>query len=99
MVSLRFEPGQLRFVEDAGLEPGLALIDAPGHRFVEDANRALAGRLVEAADLCCFVTTATRYADRIPWAVLTRVRERGVPLMVVVNRLPADADDRAAGPE
>jgi energy-coupling factor transporter ATP-binding protein EcfA2 len=90
-----FEPDQLRFVEDAGLEPGLALIDAPDIDSIEDANRALAGRLVEAADLCCFVTTATRYADRVPWAVLARVRERGVPLMVVVNRLPAEADDRA----
>ena len=51
--------------------------------------------MVEAADLCCFVTTATRYADRVPWAVLARVRERGVPLIVVVNRLPAVAADQA----
>jgi hypothetical protein len=45
---------------------------------------------VEAADLCLFVTTATRYADRVPWAVLVRVRERGLPLLVVVNRTPQD---------
>src|SRR5688500_12415891 len=41
-----------------------------------------------------FVTTATRYADRVPWLVLGRVRERGLPLMVVVNRLPPEAGDR-----
>ena len=40
------------------------------------------------------MTTATRYADRVPWLVLGRVRERGLPLIVVVNRLPPEADDR-----
>jgi energy-coupling factor transporter ATP-binding protein EcfA2 len=88
-------PSQLRFVEDAALERGLAVVDAPDIDSLEHANRALADRLVEAADLCCFVTTATRYADRVPWAVLSRVEERGLPLLVVVNRMPPDPADRA----
>ena len=75
--------------------PGLAVVDAPDIDSLEHANRALADRLVEAADLCCFVTTATRYADRVPWAVLSRVQERGLPLLVVVNRMPPDPADRA----
>jgi energy-coupling factor transporter ATP-binding protein EcfA2 len=87
--------GLLRFVEDAALERGLAVVDAPDIDSLEHANRALADRLVEAADLCCFVTTATRYADRVPWAVLSRVEERGLPLIVVVNRMPPDPADRA----
>ena len=81
-------------VADPGLPPGLALVDAPDVDSVEHANRELADRLVEAADLCVFVTTATRYADRVPWTVLERVRARGLPLTVVVNRLPTDAADR-----
>jgi len=85
---------QLRFVEDAAIEPGLALVDAPDIDSLEHANRALADRLVEAADLCCFVTTATRYADQVPWNVLARVEERGLPLLVVVNRMPPDPVDR-----
>ena len=85
---------QRRFVEDRAIEPGLAVIDAPDIDSLEHANRALAHRLVEAADLCCFVTTATRYADQVPWNVLARVEERGLPLLVVVNRMPPDADDR-----
>src|SRR3954453_20010488 len=89
-------PDRLRFVEDADLEPGLAVVDAPDIDSLEHENRVLADRLVEAADLCCFVTTATRYADRVPWAVLTRVEERGLPLLVVVNRMPPDPADRAA---
>jgi energy-coupling factor transporter ATP-binding protein EcfA2 len=91
----RVPPGQLRFVEDPKIEPGLVLVDAPDIDSVEHANRELADRLVEAADLCLFVTTATRYADRVPWAVLQRVRERGLPLQVIVNRMPADASDQA----
>jgi energy-coupling factor transporter ATP-binding protein EcfA2 len=88
------EPFRVRMVPDEGIAQGLALIDAPDVDSVEHANRELADMLVEAADLCLFVTTATRYADRVPWLVLGRVRERGLPLVVVVNRLPPEADDR-----
>src|SRR6185436_4793968 len=31
--------------------------------------------------------------DRVPWDTLARVRERGLPLIVVLNRMPSDADD------
>ena len=72
-----------------------ALVDAPDIDSVEHANRELTDRLIEAADLALFVTTATRYADRVPWGVLERVRERGLPLLVIVNRMPPDASDRA----
>jgi energy-coupling factor transporter ATP-binding protein EcfA2 len=91
----RLPPDQVRIVEDDAIEPGLALVDAPDIDSVEHANRDLADRLVEAADLCIFVTTATRYADQVPWTVLERVRERRLPLLVVVNRMPPTPDDRA----
>ena len=91
----RIAPSQIRFVEDATIEPGLVLVDAPDIDSVEHANRELTDRLVEAADLALFVTTATRYADRVPWAVLDRVRERGLPMQVIVNRMPPDAADQA----
>ena len=89
------EPERLRIIDDKGVEAGLALVDAPDLDSVEHANRDLADRLVEAADLALFVTTATRYADRVPWDVLGRIRERGLPLQVVVNRMPPDPDDQA----
>jgi energy-coupling factor transporter ATP-binding protein EcfA2 len=88
-------PDQVRFVTDDEIEPGLVLVDAPDIDSLEHANRALTDRLVEAADLCVFVTTASRYADQVPWDVLGRVQERGMPLLVVVNRMPPDAADRA----
>jgi energy-coupling factor transporter ATP-binding protein EcfA2 len=94
LVSLAGE--RLAFVEFASMPEGIALIDSPDVDSIEHANRELTDRLAEAADLGIFVTTATRYADRVPWDVLGRARDRGLPLMVVVNRMPDDAADRAA---
>jgi len=71
---------------------GLAIIDAPDLDSIERANRVVADALVEAADLGIFVTTATRYADKVPFDVLQRIAERGLPLLIVVNRLPGDAE-------
>jgi energy-coupling factor transporter ATP-binding protein EcfA2 len=73
---------------------GVAVIDAPDIDSVERDNRDLADVLVEASDLCVFVTTATRYADLVPWQVLRRVNERGLAIVVVLNRLPLDRSDR-----
>jgi energy-coupling factor transporter ATP-binding protein EcfA2 len=87
---------RLRLAETPARADGVAVIDAPDIDSVERDNRELADLLVELSDLCVFVTTATRYADLVPWEVLGRVRERGLPLMVVLNRVPPDADDRAA---
>jgi hypothetical protein len=81
---------------DATARRGLVFVDAPDFDSVELANRALAVELLEAADLVVFVSTATRYADQVPWQILGRVRQRGVPLLAVLNRLPADTDDAAA---
>jgi energy-coupling factor transporter ATP-binding protein EcfA2 len=73
---------------------GVAVIDAPDIDSVERDNRELADLLLEACDLCVFVTTATRYADLVPWQVLHRAQERGLPLVVLLNRIPADERDR-----
>jgi energy-coupling factor transporter ATP-binding protein EcfA2 len=74
----------------------IALVDAPDLDSVETANQLAADELLQAADLCLFVTTAQRYADAVPWEFLRRAKARGVPLMVVVNRLPRDPADQAA---
>src|SRR6266508_4235676 len=76
--------------------PEIVLVDAPDLDSVETANQLAADELLQAADLCLFVTTAQRYADAVPWEFLRRARERGIPLMVLVNRLPRDEADRDA---
>ena len=75
---------------------GLVLVDAPDFDSVEADNRDRALELLEVADLVIFVTTATRYADQVPWEILARARTRGVPLLAVLNRLPPEADDADA---
>jgi hypothetical protein len=72
---------------------GVTLVDAPDLDSIEIANRDLAEELLAAADLCVFVTSAQRYADAIPWEVLDGVRDRALPLVVVINRLPAEGAD------
>lgn len=80
--------GELLLVATERIGPGLALLDAPDIDSVADENRALAGQLLAAADLWVFVTSANRYADAVPWAVLDHAAARGVELAVVLNRVP-----------
>lgn len=87
---------QLDVRVDPAIAPGLIVVDAPDFDSVERSNRELAVQLLEAADLVIFVTTVTRYADQVPWEILARARQRGVPLLAVINRMPTDTADEAA---
>src|SRR5262249_32840848 len=69
------------------LRPGLALVDAPDLDSVVEANRDLALELLGAADLWLFVTTAARYADEAPWHALRDVRDRGMGVAIVLDRV------------
>jgi energy-coupling factor transporter ATP-binding protein EcfA2 len=89
------EPDRLKLNLDDAAPEGVVVVDAPDIDSVEHGNRALTDRLVEAADLGVFVTTASRYADAVPWDVLRRIEERGLPLVVVVNRMPGDPEEQA----
>ena len=73
----------------SAIPPGLALIDASDLDSDHEANRSLAGRLLEAADLWLFVTTAARYGDQTPWTTLEEAARRETPIGVVLNRVPA----------
>jgi hypothetical protein len=87
---------RLQLTVDEGAFPEIALVDTPDVDSVEAANRRAADELLQAADLCLFITTAQRYADAVPWEFLRRAKARGVPLLVVVNRLPPKEADRQA---
>ncbi|MFS0706295.1 dynamin family protein, partial [Cellulomonas sp. 179-A 9B4 NHS] len=68
---------------------GIALLDAPDLDSVLESNRESAHRLLEAADLWLFVTTAARYGDALPWRVLEAAVERSTSIAMVLNRVPA----------
>ncbi|MFV0633130.1 hypothetical protein [Demequina sp.] len=69
---------------------GLAIIDSPDLDSVRGENRDIAERLLEAADLWIFVTTAARYGDAVPWEALRRGSERGASIAMVLNRVTVD---------
>jgi energy-coupling factor transporter ATP-binding protein EcfA2 len=86
------QPGTLQLAPTKSLPQGLALLDSPDIDSVLAENRALAGQLLAAADGWLFVTTASRYADAVPWEFLRAARDRGTALSLVLNRVPEDAD-------
>ncbi|MFG3698783.1 ABC transporter [Micromonospora sp. NPDC047620] len=90
------DPHTLQLVTAPALPPGLAFLDAPDIDSVVDANRALAGQLLAAADLWLFVTTAARYADAVPWELLRGARARGAVIAMVLDRVPPEAADEIA---
>ncbi|MFI7491569.1 ABC transporter [Micromonospora echinaurantiaca] len=90
------DPRTLHLVTAPALPAGLAFLDAPDIDSVVDANRALAGQLLAAADLWLFVTTAARYADAVPWELLRSARSRGAVIAMVLDRVPPEAADEVA---
>lgn len=78
--------GQLE-VLDSALK-GIVLVDAPDLDSVEAANRELSHRLLDAADMWVFVTTASRYGDAVAWRTLEDANTRGMTTAVVLNRVP-----------
>lgn len=85
--------GEALRVEHDGVPRGIALLDAPDLDSLMSSNRETAVRLLAAADLGLFVTTAARYGDALPWRVLADAKERGASVAMVLNRV---SDDKLA---
>lgn len=81
---------------DPAVPQGIALLDAPDVDSVSDDNRRLAGQLLAAADLWVFVTTANRYADAVPWRLLLDAASRDIMVAVVLDRVPAAAEEEVS---
>ncbi|WP_028814467.1 dynamin family protein [Streptomyces flavidovirens] len=76
-------------VETVGTLPrGLALLDAPDIDSLITGNRVLAAELLCAADVWVMVTTASRYADAVPWHLLRTAKEYDATLVTVLDRVP-----------
>ena len=70
---------------------GIAVLDAPDLDSVLESNRESAHRLLEAADLWLFVTTAARYGDALPWRVLQDAVARHTTIAMVLNRVAPES--------
>ncbi len=84
------DPGEnaLRVETASSLPRGLALLDAPDIDSLVVENRLLAAELMCAADLWVMVTTASRYADAVPWHLLRTAKEYDATLVTVLDRVP-----------
>jgi hypothetical protein len=83
--------GVLNVVLDEDVPSGMALLDAPDIDSVVSSNRELAAKLLAAADLWLFVTTAARYADAVPWEFLRTAATRSTAIAILLNRIPPEA--------
>lgn len=86
----------LVLLADPAVPAGIALLDAPDVDSISDENRRLAGQLLAAADLWIFVTTANRYADAVPWQLLLNAAARDITVAVVLDRVPAGAEEEVS---
>jgi dynamin family protein len=73
---------------DLAVPAGLALLDAPDIDSLVAESRDLAAELICAADIWVLVTTASRYADALPWHLLRSAKEYDVTLATVLDRVP-----------
>lgn len=73
--------------------PGIVIVDAPDLDTIEQENREISNRLLDAADLWLFVTTAARYGDAVAWNTLQLARQRGITCGVILNRVRPEAID------
>lgn len=78
----------LRVETSRNLPVGLALLDAPDIDSLVVSNRLLAAQLICAADIWVMVTTASRYADAVPWHLLRTAKEYNAMLITVLDRVP-----------
>ncbi|WTT45605.1 dynamin family protein [Streptomyces zaomyceticus] len=82
------EENALRVETASSMPRGLALLDAPDIDSLVVENRLLASELICAADIWVLVTTASRYADAVPWHLLRTAKEYDATLVVVLDRVP-----------
>ncbi len=73
----------------------LSLVDTPDIDSTLVDHRAMAEALIDVGDIVVFVSSALRYADRVPWEVLRRARSRGAPIICVLNRVRPDSGGAA----
>lgn len=90
------EANALRIDTAPSLPRGLALLDAPDIDSLVVENRLLAAELICAADVWVMVTTASRYADAVPWHLLRTAKEYDASLVSVLDRVPHQVVDEVS---
>ncbi len=71
---------------------GVVVVDTPPPEVVDDAGVPIVRQILEIADAVIFVAGASRYADAGGFALLGLAAERGLPTVMVLNRLPESSE-------
>ena len=82
----RVDPGLDVVVARDRLVEDMSVIDTPPLDLASELGSIPAARIAALADVCVFVTSAGRYADRRGWQFLEAIKRRGVPVLFVLNR-------------
>jgi small GTP-binding protein len=77
-------------VGEGELASDVVLIDTPPLDHTRGSFAAPAEEMLTMADLCIFVTSASRYADAAPYEFLASANRQGVPVLFVLNKTPSD---------
>jgi energy-coupling factor transporter ATP-binding protein EcfA2 len=67
---------------------GIVLVDTPPPGVLDDEGDSVAGQILSVADACLLVAGSSRYADASGIELADRARERGIPTIFVLNRVP-----------
>ncbi|MFD0659081.1 P-loop NTPase family protein [Thermocatellispora tengchongensis] len=86
-------PDSLVVTQSELLPQGIALLDSPDIDSVVESHHDMAHRMLDAADMWIFVTTAARYADAPAWRLLRMAKERGAKMAIVLSRVPPRSRD------
>lgn len=68
---------------------GMVLVDTPPPGVVDDHGEPIAAQILAVADVCVLVAGASRYADASGFEMADLARDRGMPIVFVLNRAPA----------
>lgn len=86
--------GAIEVVEDDHpLLRSVIVVDTPDIDSIATGHRVQTEKVLLMADAAIAVTTPQRYADAVPWELLSDLTARGMPLRVVMNR----TDRRSSG--
>lgn len=75
---------------------GIVIVDAPPPELLDSQGIPVAHRLIEVADAVLLVAGASRYADAESFALLDAALARGLPTVVVLNRVAVASEARQA---
>ncbi|BAU57836.1 possible ATP-binding protein [Halorhodospira halochloris] len=94
VLSAQSESGSIQAVPVESVPAGLVVVDSPDVDSIETANRDVAERLLEVADVWLWLATARTYADEAGMVYLRQAARLDVSSLVVLTQVSlAEADE------